>query len=465
MPSANVGNNAVAVDGRIYVIGDSVEMYNPLTDTWTLEASAPTKRSTNFGIGVIHNKIYCIGGQTAGVGSESTGTNEVYDTATDIWSTKTPMPTPRIVTVVHVINNKIYLIGGEVKAAGEVRASSIVAANEMYDPETDTWVTKTSLPTLRLALCSYAVEGKIYVIGGRSVDGSLFNTNEVYDPATDTWATKTPMPTSDECYLSCVLDRIIYVFGQNATYVYNTETNTWSNGASIPTYQFGRTIATSGVNAPKKIYVIGGYTDPYENSAFCRKTNLTQIYDPATDSWSLGSSMPTARASLCIVNLNDVFYALGGGDIIGGYILSSFNVNERYLPVGYGNPDPSYVPKIAVQSPLDKTYTQVDVALNFTVDKAVSWIGYSLDGQDNVTVTGNTTLSGLPVGSHYVTVYALDASGNTAVSDIIHFSIAAETFPLVTAVFGVGAFLVVAIAVGTFCLLKRKRNKRVSLGG
>ncbi len=40
-------------------------------------------------------------------------------------------------------------------------------------------------------------------------------------------------------------------------------------------------------------------------------------------------------------------------------------------------------------------------------------MGYSLDGQSNVTITGNTTLAGLADGFHLVVVCATDAYGNT----------------------------------------------------
>jgi hypothetical protein len=55
------------------------------------------------------------------------------------------------------------------------------------------------------------------------------------------------------------------------------------------------------------------------------------------------------------------------------------------------------------------------------VDKAVSWTAYSLDGQANVSITQNTTLTGLPKGSHTLTVYAQDAIGLIEASNSINF--------------------------------------------
>jgi len=50
-------------------------------------------------------------------------------------------------------------------------------------------------------------------------------------------------------------------------------------------------------------------------------------------------------------------------------------------------------------------------------------MGYSLDGQLNVTITENTTLPGLPDGPHSLIVYANDTAGNMGSSDIVYFTV------------------------------------------
>ena len=80
-------------------------------------------------------------------------------------------------------------------------------------------------------------------------------------------------------------------------------------------------------------------------------------------------------------------------------------------------------PTISVVTPENKTYTVDDVSLTFAVSESTSWIGYSLDGQANVTITGNTPLNGLSDGSHSLIVYAKDTAGNTGTSETIYFSI------------------------------------------
>ena len=62
--------------------------------------------------------------------------------------------------------------------------SWFVAVNEVYNTQTDTWETKTAMPTARVGAAASVIDGKIYVVGGDS------NVTEVYDPKTDTWTAR-----------------------------------------------------------------------------------------------------------------------------------------------------------------------------------------------------------------------------------------------------------------------------------
>ena len=84
-------------------------------------------------------------------------------------------------------------------------------------------------------------------------------------------------------------------------------------------------------------------------------------------------------------------------------------------------------PLVTILSPENTTYTTTSVPLTFTINEDCPWIGYSLDNQANVTITGNTTLTGLSDGVHSITVYANDAAGNMGTSDTVYFTITLKT--------------------------------------
>ena len=65
--------------------------------------------------------------------------------------------------------------------------------------------------------------------------------------------------------------------------------------------------------------------------------------------------------------------------------------------------------------------------MNFAVHEKISRFTYSLDGKDNVTIAGNTTLTGLSVRTHNLTVYAWDAAGNVGSSQAVNFAIINQT--------------------------------------
>ena len=112
---------------------------------------------------------------------------------------------------------------------------------------------------------------------------------------------------------------------------------------------------------------------------------------------------------------------------------------------------------IEVNLPANKTFDTSNIPLNFTIDEPVSQAMYSLDGQENVTVFGNATLTDLSNGEHNVTVYAKDKAGNIGSSETMAFTISKpEPFP---------TFLVAAISVpvvvvaGLLVYLKKRPPK------
>ncbi|MDR2204377.1 MAG: hypothetical protein LBE76_08850 [Nitrososphaerota archaeon] len=389
--------------------------------SWTKLADMPTSRG-GLGLAVASEKIFAIGGSNK---NGNLATNEMYDPITNKWSTKASMPTARtgFATVVH--ENKIYVIGGSV-------GDSFIDNVEVYNPNSDTWQTLSSMPTPRADLAANVVGDKIYLIGGKIYsNNSPYYTQtdkvEIYDIKTNTWSTSTSMPISMQGSSSSVIGTKIYIIGgskQSDTrtdtsttnlQIYDTQTSKWTNGSSLlyPS-SYGATVATTGVMAATKIYYTGGFS----LGAFSDKT---QIYDIEHDSWSEGPKMSTVRAYLDSATINDIIYAIGGFD--GEQWL---NRNEKLTPTDYGKVPPI----IEVLSPENKTYQTVQIT--YRVNKAVSWIGFSLDNNKNVTLTNNNSyLTDIPDGTHTIILYANDTLGNIGASQKIHFTID-NTAPIIT---------------------------------
>jgi N-acetylneuraminic acid mutarotase len=376
------------------------------------------------------------------------------DVTGDTWMSKAPMQVARGGLGVAEVKGKIYAIGGSTRRGlSTYYANGIVGVNEVYDPATDTWETKAPMPTPRALLRANVVNDKIYLIGGHaSATSSL---NEVYDPATDSWTTKAPMLNATANYASAVFDNKIYVINSNLNQIYDVENDSWSYGKPLLGFFGGVAVATTGVMAPRRIYVLGLIS--YDKSGNVLSENNVRVYDPQRDSWSFGADVPTTRQEFGVAAVNDILYAIGGqtyGVSSVPYVsfLALYATNEQYLPFGYG----MVPPEIAVVSPGDQTYNATSVSLVFTVNKPALWMSYSLDGQDNVTVSGNATVTGLSSGLHNVTVYARDEFGNVGASETVRFSVA-EPFPVVpVATASVAA--VAIIGVGLLVYLRRRNH-------
>lgn len=368
-------------------------------DSWATMASMPTARSL-LGAAVVDGKIYVVGGQG--------GINEVYDPATNTWATMSPLPSQRTSFGIVTYANKIYVIGGYANTTTE-GIPNLSGLVEVYDPVTNNWGTKTSMPTPRAQLTACTVNGKIYTLGGfeNSFSGKYSAVNEVYDPETDTWATKKPMLADMYAHCAVALGDKIYVIwgqsgGQSGSYlsgpwnqIYDTQTNSWTLGAAPPQpVHRSATVATSGLHAPQKIYVIGGEV------GFMEATNTTQIYDPQTDTWSTGASMPTARQRLALAVVDDLIYAIGGSypeywetvsssqnrhyTLLSASTVEPLNfvpqqnsaLNERYTPIGYIENETT-----ASASTPNDIESQTDlpiVALNATCAIVVAVIGVGI---------------------------------------------------------------------------------------
>jgi len=114
-------------------------------------------------------------------------------------------------------------------------------------------------------------------------------------------------------------------------------------------------------------------------------------------------------------------------------------------------------PQILITSLENKTYAETSLQLNFVINENLSKISYVLDNQNNITVNGNSSLTGLSEGFHSVTVYATDIAGNVGSSETLTFAIdKPEPLPFLPIAVSVVASAVIAFVVVVY-LKKRKR--------
>jgi N-acetylneuraminic acid mutarotase len=273
----------------------TVEMYDPETDAWAGKANMPTVRS-NVSVSVVDGKIYAIGGSKMkkiqvprgfNTGSEELPTVEMYDPATDTWTQKADMPTPRK-TKTCVVDSKIYAIGGWLTTNEQSQLDTV----EVYDPATDTWAKAQSMNHARCSAAISVVNGEIYAVGGigwppnrdqsgRYLSSPYLSNVEVFNPKTNQWQERTEMSVPKANHSTSVIDG--------------------------------------------KIYVMGGY---FVKDKKLKTLSAIEAYDPATDRWTQESDMIIGKFGHATEVVDGQIYILGGSGGVGKGLLTSVEVYD-----------------------------------------------------------------------------------------------------------------------------------------
>jgi N-acetylneuraminic acid mutarotase len=212
--------------GKVYVIGgiasdgdtlDSVEQYDPATNSWRFVAPLPRPLHHPAAAGT-GDAIYVIGGYGS-LTFVPVADVYRYDVAGDFWTSVAGLPFPRAALAAAAIDGKIYAAGG-VPGGRDLT---------VYDPATNIWSARTPMPTAREHLAAAAFGGKLYVASGRF--GGNRAAFECYDPAADRWESLPPIPTARSGIAAAVVGTRMYVFGGEGNPV--TATGVFSQNESF----------------------------------------------------------------------------------------------------------------------------------------------------------------------------------------------------------------------------------------
>jgi N-acetylneuraminic acid mutarotase len=228
-----------------------VQAYNAATNTWSTKAQFPTVIQSTNGAGVINGKIYLTGGCTGS--KRYNGRTWMYDPSTNAWTEKATMPVATWAGNAGVIQNKLYVLSDCDGQEDCGRGTDLYFGR--YDPQANTW---TSLPLPPSGIghhtgASAVIGGKFYVVGGGYADGV-----EVYDPATNQWSTRKPLPGPQVGLASAAVAAKLYVFASTQSSVYDPATDTWNTIAQAPRAGVGLAAARVVVGGQPRIELVGG---------------------------------------------------------------------------------------------------------------------------------------------------------------------------------------------------------------
>jgi N-acetylneuraminic acid mutarotase len=327
----------VPVNGKLYVIGGWADgkarganyEYDPATDKWTKKQPMP-RPAHHAALAAANGKIYVFGGFVAptntpiplGAAWEPIADAWEFNPATNVWKPVAPLPGKRGSAIAAEVNGKIYVIGGATTMEGTkdpfftaFGPARVLGSNDVYDPATNKWESRNPMSVPRNHAFSGVVDGKIYVIGGRTGHAfilSATNTDvvEEYNPASNMWSIpKERMPTAR------------------------------SGGAS----------GTDG----RTIYVAGGEVTTTELVGAFR---AVEAYQPATNSWITLPSMPMPRHGVAGAVVGNRFHLVSGMIQSAGALtfldptLSTHTAMHDILELQFGAPPPATVTSTAAVS-------------------------------------------------------------------------------------------------------------------
>jgi hypothetical protein len=303
----------------------TTELYNPATNTWSAAHAMNTARCNAAAVLLPSGKVLVAGGTSTTSTADALTTAEVYDPTANTWTNVTnAMSSARAAVPAAVLlgNGQVLVAGGEATTADPVTAA------DLYNPATNAFTATTSMGTARAEAIAMPVNGGALVAGGVTGTGTTATaTAEVYKSGSPgTWTPVTnsmsasraagaaaPLPNGELLVAGGFTPAGLGDTITPTTDLYHAATNNFTAGPSMTTqrFEFGMTALADG-----RIVVAGGV-----NSAFffgSSSTGSTEVYSPASNSWSQGGPLPDALEGLTTTLLPDGQVLAAGGDSSSG---------------------------------------------------------------------------------------------------------------------------------------------------
>ncbi len=372
-PAAHMDNLVVSYAGRLFNVGGygsggAVDIYDPATNTWTSGAPEPSPT-------IDYPVDGAVGLNASGEGvvvlfpdaASAVTTLHVYNMDTNVWSTP-PLPAgfpPGGIWAPDIVcdpaTNHCYITGGATSSGG----GNLTTAYD-YDVAANTITPLPPFTTARDFHASFLYGGKLCIAGGVDASTTVFASTQCYDFGLGAWGAE----NADVAALPLPM---------------------WGMGDGV--------LNLGGTPTP----VLAGGAD----ASFSTILADVLTYDGA--SWNVAASLPNAVFRAEGETVGDLFYLAGGS--IGGFSPTPYL--QFYGPCPAGCPTITIDP--AVLPPMQRG---VPYAVTFTASGGTAPYTYALTGTvppGLVWDAATATLSGTPtwVGAYDFTIEATDDNGCT----------------------------------------------------
>ncbi len=230
------------------------------------------------------------------------------------------MPEARTAATAFVVDGKAYIVGGRTLSSNECKTNANGYPKNLwqYDPTTDTWTDLGEVPFgSRVHATAQVVGSDVYV--GLGFSGGIYNENNYhrdwwrYTPATHSWTQLDSFPNdhTNDCAVYHLDGKIFACYGFG-TYGFSREIGRYDIASDTWTAR-----ETSYKNATHGISLTGAQVGErcYLGGGWNSKNlNERQWYefDPATDSWNERKKLPAGRVLSAVTTSQQGIFVLGG---------------------------------------------------------------------------------------------------------------------------------------------------------
>lgn len=212
-----------------------------------------------------------------------------------------------------------------------------------YDPLHPGWEPLPDLPGPRAFHTAFALQGKIYLLGGWDNTHTLLSRVDVYDPQTNAWSNAAPIPNGYLGSGAVAIDGQLHVLGGseagtdvfggvlywpvNNHYRYDPAQNTWTSLANLFNWQgFWNCLSRSSV-----IYCAGGYESSHPGYMGSLAASLWS-YDLANNSSTTLKNMLARHGQATSAATLGRLYMTGGALSHAVGVLVDSSAGEFYEP-------------------------------------------------------------------------------------------------------------------------------------
>lgn len=273
---------------------------------------------------VIDDKLYVLGGYEDGI--MSSRRLDLFDPADKSWTQLQDLPS-KVGHVNLVPGDTGFWFAGGMKDKVHPAKDHIIAEVWHFDPDLDRYTAGPLLPGRRAGGGLERIGDHLHYISGLMEDRDTDSPDHwVFDLAawgatgSAKWLPAAPLPTPRNQLSVAVLNGQIYAIGgqlnhdsqqidQSRVDIYDPASDTWSEGPSLPvphSHSEGATFVHDD-----RIWMVGGHSTPVGGSkGFC--SNVLSLREGSE--WELTCLLPKPISSPAAAIINDRLYVMGGWD-------------------------------------------------------------------------------------------------------------------------------------------------------